>query len=80
MTRLTLYEYAATVRPRFELLRPVARMDEPALCPKGHDGGERVLSTFAAFSQGSGGAGEALGGGGGCSGCSGGNCACCSLN
>jgi putative FmdB family regulatory protein len=77
---MPLYEYyCRRCEQRFELLRPVARMDDPAPCPKGHDGGERVLSTFAAFSQGSGG-GEALGGGGGCAGCSGGNCACCSLN
>ena len=80
---MPLYEYyCRRCEQRFELLRPVARMDDPAPCPKGHDGGERVLSTFAAFSQGSGGPGEALGGGGGggCAGCSGGNCACCSLN
>ena len=77
---MPLYEYyCRRCEQRFELLRPVTRMDDPAPCPKGHDGGERMLSTFAAFSQGSGG-GEALGGGGGCSGCSGGNCACCSLN
>jgi len=77
---MPLYEYyCRRCEQRFELLRPVARMDDPAPCPKGHDGGERVLSIFAAFSQGSG-AGEALGGGGGCGGCSGGNCACCSLN
>ena len=78
---MPLYEYyCQRCEQRFELLRPLARMDDPAPCPKGHDGGERVLSTFAAFSQGSGGPGEALGGGGGCAGCSGGNCACCSLN
>ena len=77
---MPLYEYyCRRCEQRFELLRPLARMDDPAPCPKGHDGGERMLSTFAAFSQGSGG-GEALGGGGGCGGCSGGNCACCSLN
>ena len=77
---MPLYEYyCRRCEQRFELLRPVARMDDAAPCPKGHDGGERVLSTFAAFSQGSGG-GEALGGGGGCAGCSGGNCACCSVN
>lgn len=49
---MPLYEYyCRRCEQRFELLRPVARMDEPALCPKGHGGGERVLSTFAAFSQ-----------------------------
>ncbi len=58
----------------------MGRMDEPAACPQGHEGGERVLSTFAAFTQGDGGAGEALAGGGGCAGCSSGSCAGCSLN
>ena len=68
---MPLYEYyCRRCEQRFELLRPVARMDEPALCPKGHDGGERVLSIFAAFSQ----------GGGGCAGCSAGSCAGCSVN
>ena len=77
---MPLYEYyCRRCEQRFELLRPVARMDDAAPCPKGHDGGERVLSTFAAFSQGSGGPGEALGGGG-CAGCSAGSCAGCSLN
>ena len=77
---MPLYEYyCRRCEQRFELLRPVARMDDPAPCPKWHDGGERMLSTFAAFSQGSGG-GEALGGGGGCAGCSAGSCAGCSLN
>ena len=32
----------------FELLRPSARMDEPAACPEGHASGKRVLSSFAA--------------------------------
>ena len=77
---MPLYEYyCRRCEQRFELLRPLARMDDPAPCPKGHEGGERVLSTFAAFSQGSGGAGEALGGGG-CAGCSAGSCAACNLN
>jgi putative FmdB family regulatory protein len=78
---MPLYEYyCRRCQQRFELLRPLARMDDPAPCPKGHKGAERMLSTFAAFSQGSGGPGEALGGGGGCGGCSAGSCAGCSLN
>jgi hypothetical protein len=55
-------------------------MDDPAACPNGHEGGERVLSTFAAFAQGEGGTSEALAGTSGCAGCAGGDCACCSVN
>ena len=81
---MPLYEYyCRRCDGRFELLRPFARLDEPAACPEGHGGGKRVLSSFAAFSGGSAGAGEmseSLGGGGGCAGCAGGACACSSLN
>ncbi len=55
-------------------------MDDPASCPEGHEGSERVLSAFAAFSQSDGGVSEALAGGSGCAGCAGGDCACCSVN
>jgi len=58
----------------------MGRLDDPAACPKGHEGGERVLSTFAAFAQGEGGTSEALTGTSGCGGCAGGGCACGSVN
>ena len=78
---MPLYEYyCQRCEGRFELLRPVGRMDAPAACPQGHEGGERVLSLFAAFRQGDGGVREAVAGAGGCAGCSGGDCACCSVN
>ena len=78
---MPLYEYHChNCEGRFELLRPVSRMNDPAACPKGHEGGKRVLSTFAAFSQGDGGVSEGLTGAGSCTGCAGGNCACRSLN
>ncbi len=78
---MPLYEYyCRRCEGRFELLRPMGRLDDPADCPNGHEGGERVLSTFAAFAQGEGGTSEALAGTSGCAGCAGGNCACCSVN
>ena len=78
---MPLYEYyCRRCEGRFELLRPMGQLDDPAACPKGHEGGERVLSMFAAFAQGEGGASDALAGTGGCGGCAGGNCACSSVN
>lgn len=80
---MPLYEYyCARCDGRFELLRPVARMDAAAACPEGHRGGKRVLSSFAALTGGSSEfaeASESLGGGG-CGGCAGGACACSSVN
>ncbi len=74
-----MYEYhCRRCEGRFELLRPASRMDDPAACPEGHEGGERVLSTFAAFTHGNGGTTEATTISGGCGGCSGGSCACSS--
>jgi putative FmdB family regulatory protein len=77
---MPLYEYyCRRCEGRFELLRPAGRMDDPATCPQGHKGGERVLSMFAAFSQGDGGEGTALAGNP-CAGCSSGACSTCALN
>lgn len=75
---MPLYEYVCPECERkFEALRPVARMDDPANCPQGHPTGLRVLSVFAAISRDA--TGDAIPmGGGGCGGC-GGNCGC-SLN
>jgi putative FmdB family regulatory protein len=74
---MPLYEYVCPeCHARFEQLRPVSRMDDPASGPCGHGDGKRVLSTFAAMSRGE--SGEAVSvGGGGCSGCSGGACEGC---
>jgi putative FmdB family regulatory protein len=77
---MPLYEYyCQRCKERFELLRPVSRMDDAAECARGHQGSERVLSTFAAFSQESGGDSAALGGNP-CAGCSSGACSSCSVN
>ena len=71
---MPLYEYyCAKCAAKFELLRPMSRADEAATCPKGHNGGTRTLSVFAAVSKGAEGGAEA--GGGGCA-CGGGGCGC----
>ena len=76
---MPLYEYyCKSCQTRFELLRPLRSMDDPAQCPQGH-GGERVLSTFAAFTQGNSGEAQAIGGGGPCAGCVAGTCSTCNL-
>ncbi len=78
---MPLYEYyCRECAAKFELLRPLSRMDDPAGCPQGHAGGQRVLSTFAALSKGSDGQVSAVGGGCACAGCSAGSCAGCNLN
>ena len=78
---MPLYEYyCKSCNQRFELLRPVSRMDDPAACPEGHGDADRVLSTFAAFSQGDSGVSEAIGGGSPCAGCAADTCSTCSVN
>jgi putative FmdB family regulatory protein len=77
---MPLYEYVCKdCNTRFEQLRPVSRMDDPADCPRGHARGERVLSTFAAITKDAAGNTSTVGGGG-CGGCAGGNCGGCNLN
>ncbi|GAT70949.1 zinc ribbon domain-containing protein [Planomonospora sp. ID91781] len=53
----------------FELSRPMAKSDEPALCPEGHEDTVRLLSTVAMTG---GAAAPRPAGGGGC--CGGGCC------
>ncbi len=74
---MPMYEYRCpSCRATFELLRPMARATEPAVCPDGHRGAERVVSLFAAPPRGESaenlrptGSGCACGGGGcGCAG------------
>lgn len=74
---MPLYEYHCTkCRSTFELLRPLARSEQPAPCPSGHAGAMRVFSLVAARSWGGGGNSEpSFGGGGGCA-CGGGACGC----
>ena len=74
---MPVYEYyCLRCEAKFELLLPMSRMDEPAACPEGHAGAERVLSTFAALGKGADGSVSAASSGG-CAGCAGGACASC---
>jgi putative FmdB family regulatory protein len=44
-----LYEYRCKVcDERFDVRRPMAEADAPALCPAGHDDAVRLLAVFAA--------------------------------
>lgn len=79
---MPIYEYyCGRCKDRFEMLRPIARADEPATCPDGHAKAERVLSVVANY-RGGGSASEAsfdldsgASMGGGCA-CGGGGCGC----
>lgn len=73
---MPVYEYVCKdCETKFEVLRPFARMDDPADCPRGHDSGRRVLSSFAAMTKDPYGDPSPVSGGGGCGGCAGG-CSC----
>lgn len=74
-----LYEYyCPQCSGKFELLRPLMRMEEPASCPQGHPNGQRMLSVFAAVTTTSEGETFSLNAGGGCA--CGGACSCGSLH
>lgn len=76
---MPLYEYVCDrCETKFEMLRPTARMDDPAACPRGHGTSKRVLSSFAALTKDAYGAPAPVGGGG-CGGCAGG-CTCGNAN
>jgi len=69
-----LYEYyCRKCAAKLELLRPMARADEPATCPEGHGGAARTLSVIAAVAKGVDGSYEPMPSGGGCA-CGGGCC------
>ncbi|HXG35478.1 MAG TPA: zinc ribbon domain-containing protein [Dehalococcoidia bacterium] len=71
---MPLYEYyCPDCSQKFELLRPVGRMDEEAICPQGHSHAQKVLSVFAAVSSGGKGEPVSLGG---CACSAGGACGC----
>ncbi len=53
---MPLYEYyCPECQTRFELLRSMSRSNDPASCPNGHEGAQRVLSVFSSVSKGAGG-------------------------
>lgn len=57
----------------------MARSDEPATCPEGHEGAGRVLSLFASMTRSADGSLQTVGGGGACAGCAAGSCAGCGV-
>jgi putative FmdB family regulatory protein len=56
----------------FELRRPMAQANDPAVCPQGHTDTTKLLSTVAIGTGGGAAAPQPSGGGGGC--CGGGCC------
>jgi putative FmdB family regulatory protein len=70
---MPVYEYfCPPCGDRFEILRPMSRADEPAVCPSGHSTTNRVLSLFATFTKGADGESRPVASGCAC----GGACAC----
>ena len=50
---MPLYEYfCPPCNDKFEVLRPVSKMDAAATCPEGHTTNNRVLSVFAPLAKG----------------------------
>ena len=50
---MPLYEYyCPPCGTQFEVLRPMSKMHEPAVCPSGHTTNNRVLSMFAPIVRG----------------------------
>jgi putative FmdB family regulatory protein len=75
---MPLYEYyCPTCDKKFELLRSMSRSNEPATCPSGHEGAERVISVFSALTKNA--EGEATPVASACNTCSTGNCGSCSI-
>jgi putative FmdB family regulatory protein len=75
---MPLYEYyCPTCDRKFELLRSMSRSAEPATCPSGHEGAERLISVFAALTKNA--EGEVSSVGSACGSCSTGDCASCSI-
>lgn len=77
---MPLYEYyCSRCAAKFELLRPLSRIDEAATCPAGHGGATRALSMFAVRTDNAGSwagdSAEMPSAGGGCA-CGGGGCGC----
>ncbi|MCX8126276.1 MAG: zinc ribbon domain-containing protein [Dehalococcoidia bacterium] len=76
---MPIYEYSCPAgHGVFELMRPVSRADEKALCPKCNKPSRRVFSKFACVSKGADGESTPLAGtGGSCHSCSSSSCATC---
>ncbi len=77
---MPLYEYyCPQCETRFELLRPMGRSDDPATCPSGHQGAERVMSVFSSVSKGADGQTAPIGGGSSCDTCTSSSCSTCPM-
>jgi putative FmdB family regulatory protein len=77
---MPLYEYyCPQCETRFELLRSMGRSDDPATCPNGHRGAERVLSVFSPVSKGADGQTAPIGGGSSCDTCTSSSCSTCPM-
>jgi putative FmdB family regulatory protein len=75
---MPLYEYYCPVcEKKFELLRSMSHASEPAGCPAGHEGAERVISVFSALTKSA--EGEVSSMASACSSCSAGDCGSCSI-
>jgi putative FmdB family regulatory protein len=76
---MPLYEFrCGQCGQRFEVLRPMAKADDPAPCPQCQSADtKRAISRFASFSKSADGSTAAVAGGGGCAGCSASSCAGC---
>ena len=75
---MPLYEYYCPIcESRFELLRSMSRSNEPATCPSGHEGAERVISVFSALTKGA--DGEVSSVASSCGSCSTGDCGSCGI-
>jgi len=49
---MPLYEYfCEECNIRFQRLRPLSALDDPAACPDGHSAGRRLISLFSAVSK-----------------------------
>ena len=75
---MPLYEYECSpCEIILELLRPISRMDDEAICPECQGLAQRQLSVFTSFTKSANGKIGSVAGGGGCGGggC-GGGCAC----
>lgn len=78
---MPIYEYTCTeCKTKFELLRSISQIDEPAECPKCKAEAKRAVTSFLCRSAASGGGGdtESIGGGGSCASCSSTSCSGCS--
>jgi putative FmdB family regulatory protein len=75
---MPLYEYYCPVcESRFELLRSMSRSNEPATCPSGHEGAERVISVFSALTRSA--DGEVSSVASSCGSCTTGDCGSCGI-